>query len=149
MRIKATLNNMVAYKQDFIEADLNFFHAQLKFDVAEAINKIKKSHDFKYRMVRLLRRASKFADITLESFLTNLEVMKNYKLFEYKIEHSEQEKVTKVELWLQDDYFEMVNMIKRANPLMQVGYSKEKFAKRVDKELRKTYDKNAEIEVIE
>ena len=149
MKLKITLEDMPAWKQDMIDADFHYFQADCKFQVCEAIEKIKRSHSLSYRILRLLRRSSRFTDATIDSFLTNLEVLKNYQVFAYKIKHDENVK-TVVEVDVNEDYFMLVQQMRQGNPFMRkMGLSRKEFIKRTEKELKKTYTKNLKIEVYE
>jgi len=149
MKLRITLEGMPAWKQDMIDADFRYLQADCKFQVCEAIEKIKSSRNMSYRILRLIRRASRFTDVTIDSFLTNLEVMKNYHVFTYKIKHEENVR-TVVDVDVNDDYFIIVQQIRQGNPfLRKMGMSRKQFIKRTDKELKKAYTKNLTIEKYE
>ena len=146
MRLTITLNDMPAWKQDMIDADFNYFQADCKFQVCEAIEKVKKSRSLSYRILRLIRRSSRMTNVTIESFLTNMEVLKNYKVFDYSIKHEENIR-TVVEVDVNEDYFEVVQYMRQGNPFMhKMGMNKKEFIKRTEKELKKTYTKDLKIE---
>jgi len=149
MKLKITLEGMPAWKQDMVDADYRFFQADMKFQLCEAIEKIKNSRSLSYRILRLLKRSSKFVGATLDSFLTNLEVLKNYQVFTYNIKHEENIR-TIIDLDVNDDYFMAVHQIRQANPMMsKMGLNKKDFMKKTEKELKKTYTKNIKIEEYE
>lgn len=149
MKLKITLEDMPAWKQDMVDADYRFFQADMKFQLCEAIEKIKNSHGLSYRILRLMKKASKFVDLTLDSFLTNLEVLKAYQVFTYNIKHEENIR-TIIDLDVNDDYFMVVHQIRQGNPMMsRMGLNKKDFIKKTEKELKKTYTNNIKIEKYE
>lgn len=146
MKLTITLEKMPAWKQDMIDADFNYFRADCKFQLCQAIEKIRKSRSLSYRILRLIRKSSGMIDVTLEGFLSNMEVMKNYQVFTYSIKHEENIR-TVVVLEVNDDYFVVVQQIRRGNPfLSKMGWSKKEFVKRTDRELKKVYTQDLTIE---
>lgn len=146
MKLKITLEKMPAWKQDFLDADFHFFKADCKFELCQAIEKITKSRSLGMRILRMIKKASKFADITLDSFLNNLKALQGYNVFEYRITHVANKSV--VELDVNDDYFVAVEMIRKSNPLIRIGHTKDNFKKHLEKNLKKTYTKELKMEEI-
>lgn len=149
MKLKITLEEMPAWKQDMIDADFRYFQADMKFQLCEAIEKIKNSHGLSYRILRLMKRSSKFVDATLDSFLTNLEVLKAYQVFAYNVKHEENIR-TVVDVEINDDYFMVVHQIRQGNPMLsKMGMNRKDFINKTEKELKKTYTDKLNIEEYE
>lgn len=145
MKLTITLEGIPAWKQEFLDADFHYFKADTKFEVCQALEKIKKSRSLGYRILRLLKKRSMMAGTTLDGFLASLDVLKEIQTFDYKIKHEENIRSV-VTLDVNDFYFDAIKMIRQSNPLLHIGYTKDKFVKRLEGSLKKTYTEAVTIE---
>jgi hypothetical protein len=143
VKLKITLKKMPAWKQDFLEADFNYFRADCKFEICKHISKMTTDRNFAGKIFGMIQRRSSMVNASLDNFLASLEVLKEYNVFTYEINHDGT--TSTVTLDMNDDYFDAIAMIRKANPLLQMGYSKKKFVAHLEKNLRKTYTKKLTV----
>jgi len=149
MKVQVVLKDLPAYKQEFLEADLHYFKADMKYEIYETIVKLRHNRGLSFRIVNAIRKHFKIMDYTLDAFLTSLETLKMIDIIKYKVWH--EGRTSYFELEIDPIYFEYVEHLRKFDPLKlsKVGFTKKELLNRLEKEIRKTYTENYEIKVLE
>lgn len=134
-----------AWKQDHLEADLRYFQADVKYQMCDSVEKMKGNRSFTFKLLNIIKRLPTGANLTMNSLLSAMEFMKDFQVVEYKIEHHDSGFSTAV-IEINDNYFMLVDMVKPYIPFIS-SYGKSGLAKKLEKEMRKTYDREAIITV--
>lgn len=148
-RIEYTTDKL---EDDCIQADFNFFSAQMKYDLYKTLNKLKGDRGRALRMVMKLTGAMQDAtsklfgmkiDVKPEDVMRNMQLVNPYLscLIETKI-HKENN-ATIIELVFDDLYFSFMEQANnRATELLMRGKnlaSKKGIKENIEKELKKAY----------
>lgn len=152
MKLKISMVGLPAYKVEFFEADLHYFTKYVKFEVIESIDKLKGNRNFAFKILNIIAKKTPLGRITLEQFLTNLKLLKEFPLADYQILEKKNDKITAI-LEVNDVYFMVCEQLrKQVGPfgkISKVGYTKKEFLEKVEKEIKATYrPKDYKIEVM-
>lgn len=146
LKVKMTME-IPAWKQDFLDADLRYFQAETKFNLCETMEKLRGNHSLRWKVMRVLSKHNPQAtsNLTIDAFLYGLEAIKEYQIFSYEIAIKDNDATVIIDI--NEYYFELVKMFPM--PMISKLLSKKTLFKHLEKQIKKTYNKRATVEVIE
>jgi len=135
--MKATIKcyELTPLKKKLIKTDIEHTKWIIYDELAEFLNKAKSDKNLGFKFLSSIRKVSKFADITIDSFITQLETMIEMEMF--VITYKDVGKTTAVvTLEIPDYFFDMPKMLPFGGFLTDIFQTKKSFIKKLEESVK-------------